>query len=670
MRACAGATASLGAAAWHVEPWWQNSAWSVVEHHCTIFQLDPLSERERGQPAVLGQTRPTRRACSRPRARCDHCAPQQRVMGPPARCLLGWSWSWRWCWCWFIVVVHHGPGTCAGGAATDAGVGACNATCQQAVVSLHELRAEHTSLVAAVTAFCESVGARPAGAAATLCAAASPTATKGGADAATCSQPRGAKDTGRGAGAPLGGANGRVRQAAGTLPRAVAALLKESMVPAGSAVFLPGGNFCAKLRVHCGGGREGAMCTKQLLQKALPVWRHGTMDLPPLEFFFLCSAFVAESVLDAVSLGNTPRSQRLTDLLHDAKREAAEGPVASLLEEYHLRARAAALRSWSPAEKLHHFLVSLTILPDNAHFIDRLAVALLAPGGGGEHARARSMLLHYAVLRRLINHPLQRPMVLYRTGLQALPFWHPNPPPEGNGAALYSAPLANDPALAWLAFLEDDTIFEQIRAEVLGVLDGLGTKHGGGGYGAGNLQMEGIHEDGAWSELHIIEEERVSKKGQAAERFPVTLRLIRKARFINARISVLQAGTHITPHCGVSNAKLRGHLGLRVPPVTKAENQAGTRGAHALLPQLRSGLRVGDQVREWEEGKLLVFDDSFEHEVWWRWAPNGAPAPAPAVHALAEARVVLIFDYFHPQLSPQDRAKIRSSYVSAQRATP
>ena len=33
---------------------------------------------------------------------------------------------------------------------------------------------------------------------------------------------------------------------------------------------------------------------------------------------------------------------------------------------------------------------------------------------------------------------------------------------------------------------------------------------------------------------------------------------------INARLSVLRGPAHITPHCGMSNAKLRAHIGLRV----------------------------------------------------------------------------------------------------------
>jgi aspartate beta-hydroxylase len=33
-------------------------------------------------------------------------------------------------------------------------------------------------------------------------------------------------------------------------------------------------------------------------------------------------------------------------------------------------------------------------------------------------------------------------------------------------------------------------------------------------------------------------------------------------------------------------------------------------------PQTKCGIRVGNQIRSWEEGKALVLDDSYKHEVW------------------------------------------------------
>jgi aspartyl/asparaginyl beta-hydroxylase (cupin superfamily) len=67
------------------------------------------------------------------------------------------------------------------------------------------------------------------------------------------------------------------------------------------------------------------------------------------------------------------------------------------------------------------------------------------------------------------------------------------------------------------------------------------------------------------------------------------------------------------------NGILRGHLALVVPP-----------GCF---------VRVGPEERTWEEGKVLVFDDSFEHEVW-----NHSDS----------VRIVLFTNFWHPCLSEQE----------------
>ena len=91
----------------------------------------------------------------------------------------------------------------------------------------------------------------------------------------------------------------------------------------------------------------------------------------------------------------------------------------------------------------------------------------------------------------------------------------------------------------------------------------------------------------------------------------------------SAVFSLLKAGAHIGAHTGMYNTRLICHLPLIVP--------SGCR------------FRVGDEVREWEEGKLLIFDDSIEHEAW-----NDGP----------EDRVVLIFDVWRPELTEQERNEL------------
>jgi aspartate beta-hydroxylase len=87
--------------------------------------------------------------------------------------------------------------------------------------------------------------------------------------------------------------------------------------------------------------------------------------------------------------------------------------------------------------------------------------------------------------------------------------------------------------------------------------------------------------------------------------------------------SVLRPGTHILPHRGVTNTRLVTHLPLIVP--------AGC------------ALNVGGEEHAWQEGRCVVFDDTFEHEAWNRGD---------------QTRVVLIFDTWNPDLSEAERAAV------------
>jgi len=91
--------------------------------------------------------------------------------------------------------------------------------------------------------------------------------------------------------------------------------------------------------------------------------------------------------------------------------------------------------------------------------------------------------------------------------------------------------------------------------------------------------------------------------------------------------SLLKGGARIAPHNGMFNTRLVCHLPLIVPP--------GCR------------FRVGNEVREWEQGKLLIFDDTIEHEAW---------------NDSREDRVVLIFDVWRPELSDQEKFELMALF--------
>jgi ornithine lipid ester-linked acyl 2-hydroxylase len=87
-----------------------------------------------------------------------------------------------------------------------------------------------------------------------------------------------------------------------------------------------------------------------------------------------------------------------------------------------------------------------------------------------------------------------------------------------------------------------------------------------------------------------------------------------------AMFSILSPRKHILDHRGPYKGVLRYHLGLIVP--REAE-------------QCR--IRVGDDIRHWSEGKSLMFDDTFNHEVW---------------NDTDETRVVLFVDVLRPLPAP------------------
>jgi ornithine lipid ester-linked acyl 2-hydroxylase len=105
-----------------------------------------------------------------------------------------------------------------------------------------------------------------------------------------------------------------------------------------------------------------------------------------------------------------------------------------------------------------------------------------------------------------------------------------------------------------------------------------------------------------------------------------------------AFFSILAPGKHIGEHRGPWRGVLRYHLALKVPE-----------------PAESAGISVGGQVRHWQEGRSLLFDDGYDH---YAWNDTGG------------FRVVLFVDVIRPLRPPADqvnRALIwtigRSPYV-------
>jgi aspartyl/asparaginyl beta-hydroxylase (cupin superfamily) len=131
-----------------------------------------------------------------------------------------------------------------------------------------------------------------------------------------------------------------------------------------------------------------------------------------------------------------------------------------------------------------------------------------------------------------------------------------------------------------------------------------------------------------WSALFLAE--NGAPVANVIERCPRTWAALQRAPLLDipgraptAMFSLLKAGARIAPHTGMFNTRLVCHLPLIVPP--------GCR------------FRVGNEVREWQVGKLMIFDDTIEHEAW---------------NDSQEDRVVLIFDIWRPELSAQEQAEL------------
>jgi len=103
-------------------------------------------------------------------------------------------------------------------------------------------------------------------------------------------------------------------------------------------------------------------------------------------------------------------------------------------------------------------------------------------------------------------------------------------------------------------------------------------------------------------------------------RCPKTAEVIAAIPGLNsAFFSILAPGTHIPAHRGVTKGLITCHLGLIVPKDGDVR------------------MRVDDRVVRWSEGETLVFDDTYNHEVW---------------NDTAGTRVVLLIQFQRPLRNP------------------
>lgn len=161
-------------------------------------------------------------------------------------------------------------------------------------------------------------------------------------------------------------------------------------------------------------------------------------------------------------------------------------------------------------------------------------------------------------------------------------------------------------------------------------------------------EAENLRDFGDWKQFELFA--RGQKNQANCNRAPITCQMIEMfpaARFCKrgqVKFSVIHPNTHVWPHCGPTNCRIRAHLGLKVPPKVTIRVANETRFVFIEFFYLyRTNLIRLYFDRTWEEGKFMIFDDSFEHEVW---------------HNGTSFRLVLIVDVWHPDLSTEERANL------------
>lgn len=138
--------------------------------------------------------------------------------------------------------------------------------------------------------------------------------------------------------------------------------------------------------------------------------------------------------------------------------------------------------------------------------------------------------------------------------------------------------------------------------------------------------------DARWSAFHLLR--NGAPVSQNADRCPKTMAALAEVplakvagRAPMALFSLLRPHTHIPPHWGMLNTRLICHLPLIVPDKCR--------------------LRVGNHTRPVEAGRMMIFDDSINHEAW-----NDSDA----------VRVVLLFEIWRPELDAEERQALSAMF--------
>jgi aspartate beta-hydroxylase len=241
--------------------------------------------------------------------------------------------------------------------------------------------------------------------------------------------------------------------------------------------------------------------------------------------------------------------------------------------------------------------------------IEELLRPVVAEFGRASMARLdRSLRIYLNEETPVVSDPRQRPTFLHFPDIPANPY-------------------VDLKLFPWIDSLEAKTC--EIREELLSLLPTAAGREPVFGNAALEAEhLRGLDHAPSWNGYYFYR--HGERRPDNCDRCPRTAAALEALPLCRVRehgpevlFSVFTPGTHLLPHRGVTNTRLVAHLPLMVPD--------------------DCALVVGGEEHRWREGKIVVFDDTYEHEAWNR---------------STKTRVVLIFDVWSPYLSAAERSAL------------
>lgn len=160
----------------------------------------------------------------------------------------------------------------------------------------------------------------------------------------------------------------------------------------------------------------------------------------------------------------------------------------------------------------------------------------------------------------------------------------------------------------WVKTLEDN--WEVIKDEMKDIVDGRQEIK------LSSINPPYLSRPNIWKNIYFFN--FMWKYHQNCSKYPKTYALLNSIPELTfAEFTCLEPYSRILPHIGETNTTIRGHLAIVIP------------APHPVM-----GIRVGNEERGWEEGKVVLFSDCHKHTVW---------------NDSSKRRFVLVFDVTRPE---------------------